>query len=360
VALAALAACASPSEPRPIGNPGQGAVSGRLGDRFVGLTLAGDTITAVDTVKPPGGGESLVLAPAIIDSHVHLAFWPVAGELADHGVAAAVDLAAPFETLAAATTSPPPLTVLAAGPMITSPSGYPLDAWGPDGFGTECSDAACVEQTVARLADAGARVIKVPIAEDGLDPVLVPVAVRAAHARGLKVAAHALGEREAAAAAAAGCDLLAHTPLDPLSDATVAAWKGRAVISTLAAFSAPLVEDEAGAYRTEGGSAGKDAVDNLRRLRAAGATVLYGTDLGNQRDDGPSADEIELMGRAGMDAAAIWAAMTTVPAAYWGLDRLGAIAPGKEASFVLLSTDPRTDARAILQREAVYIRGVRR
>ena len=47
-----------------------------------------------------------------------------------------------------------------------------------------------------------------------------------------------------------------------------------AVVSTLAAF---------------GGSPA--AVDNLRRLHAAGATVLYGTDLGNTRDAGPSAEE---------------------------------------------------------------------
>src|ERR1700760_3589849 len=64
--------------------------------------------------------------------------------------------------------------------------------------------------------------------------------------------------------------------------ATVAAGRGRAVISTLAAF---------------GGSPA--AVDNLRRLRAAGATVLYGTDLGNLDVAGPSEPEIALPARAG-------------------------------------------------------------
>ena len=54
------------------------------------------------------------------------------------------------------------------------------------------------------------------------------------------------------------------------------------MISTLAAF---------------GGS--DAAIENLRQLRAAGVTVLYGTDLGNQRDAGPSADELALLRRAG-------------------------------------------------------------
>src|SRR6185312_8649165 len=125
-----------------------------------------------------------------------------------------------------------------------------------------CDDAACITATIDRLAAHGARVIKLALDDDGLAPALIPVAVAAAHAHGLEVAVHALTEQSAARAAAAGVDILAHTPVEPLSDASVAAWRGRAVISTLAAF---------------GGS--DTAVDNLRRLRAAGATILYGTDL---------------------------------------------------------------------------------
>jgi imidazolonepropionase-like amidohydrolase len=167
--------------------------------------------------------------------------------------------------------------------------------------------------------------------------------VKHAHQLERRVACHALGDREAAIAADAGCDVLAHTPIDPLTDATVAKWKGRHVISTLAAF---------------GGSPA--AIDNLRRLRAAGAIVLYGTDLGNLQADGPSAEEIALLGKAGLDAPAIVDAMTSAPARFWGLSALGAIQPGHEASFVVVGADPRVDPTAILQRKAVWLRGVKR
>jgi len=295
-----------------------------------GVALDGTRIAAVT----PRADTGTWVWPPIVDSHVHLAYLPVADRLAAHGVGAVVDLAAPASTLGAASG----IQVRAAGPMITSPGGYPLDSWGRDGYGIGCADAACVHATVAELATKGAALIKVPVDPGGLAPELVPVAVEAAHAKGLKVAVHALSDEAAARAAAAGADVLAHTPVEPLSDATVAAWRGRVVISTLAAF---------------GGSA--SAVDNLRRLRAAGVTVLYGTDLGNLRDEGPSADEVELLHAAGLDDAAITDAMTTAPVAYWGFD-LG-LAPGREATFLVLDRDPRRDASALLAPRAVYVRG---
>ena len=104
------------------------------------------------------------------------------------------------------------------------------------------------------------------------------------------------------------------------------------VISTLAAF---------------GGS--DSAVANLRALRAAGVTVLYGTDLGNLRDAGPSADEVSLLSQAGLDDAAIVDAMTTVPARYWGISF--------EGSWLVVDRDPRTDARALLAPRAVIRHG---
>jgi hypothetical protein len=285
-------------------------------------------VLAACSAAPVAPATPGVRWPPIVDSHVHLAYYPVAGDLARHGVLAAVDLAAPEATLG----QPQLLAVLAAGPMLTHAGGYPLDAWGSAGYGAGCDDAACVTQTIERLVAHGARVIKLALDDDGLAPALVPVAITAAHAHHLKVAVHALSEASAARAAAAGADILAHTPVERLSDATVAAWRGRAVISTLAAF---------------GGS--PTAVDNLARLRAAGATILYGTDLGNTRDAGPSADEVALLREAGLDDAAITTAMTTTPIAFWGLDLAG--------SYLVLDGDPRHDARQLLHPREVWQRG---
>ena len=111
----------------------------------------------------------------------------MADELVRSGVEAVVDLGAPEATLGATTS----LHVLAAGPMLTHDRGYPLDAWGRDGYGIGCADAACVTTTIDRLAREGARVIKVAGDDDGLDPALIPVAIEGAHAHHLKVAVHA-------------------------------------------------------------------------------------------------------------------------------------------------------------------------
>ena len=329
--FAIAAACGAPQAapaptPAPTGRIASGAV--------VTLALHDGHIAAL---APSHASPHAFLWPPVVDSHVHLSYWPVADRLAAAGVEAVVDLGAPEATLSAASA---PIDVLRAGPLLTRPGGYPLDAWGADGFGIGCADAACVAKTIDRLAAHGARVIKLALDDDGLDPALIPVACAAAHRHHLRVAVHALTDASARAAAAGGADILAHTPVEPLSDATVAAWRGRAVISTLAAF---------------GGS--PPAIDNLRRLRAAGVTVLYGTDLGNTRDAGPSADEIALLRKAGLDDAAITAAMTTTPIAYWRLD-LG-VARGAEATLLVLDGDPRHDARVLLHPRAVWSRGRR-
>jgi len=317
-----LAGCGSSARVAESSAPAEGAP--------VALALVGDRIASV---APIG---SATLWPPIVDSHVHLSYWAVGDQLAANGVGVAVDLAAPERTLG----RPEPLDVLEAGPMLTHPNGYPLDAWGRDGFGIGCSDAACVTAAVDRLAAHGARVIKLAGDDDGLAPALMPAAVAAAHAHHLKVAVHALSNAGALAAAQAGADVLAHTPVEPLDEATVAAWRGRAVISTLAAF---------------GGS--ESAVENLAKLRAAGVTVLYGTDLGNSRDPGPSADEVKLLRAAGLDDAAITDAMTTAPVAFWSLP-VGP-EPGREATFVVLDGDPRRDAGVLLHPHAAYVRGKR-
>ena len=332
----AIAACSHAPSPSP--SPSPSTIVATLPDgRAATIAIDGRGHVASIT-NAPAASATRWLSPPVIDSHVHLSYWPVAARLAAAGVEGAVDLAAPEGSLA--DVAHQPIRLLAAGPMLTRDGGYPLDSWGEGGYGTGCHDARCVTATVERLAAAGARVIKIAGDDDGLDPALYPAAVVAAHARHLKVAIHALSDASARAAGLAGVDVLAHTPLQPLADATVSAWRGpsHAVISTLSAF---------------GGSA--SALANLAKLRAAGCTVLYGTDLGNARDAGPSGDEIALLERAGLDPAAITAAMTTTPAAFWGFDF--AIAPGAEATFLVLDRDPRTDPRAFLQPAAVYVRG---
>ncbi|HUQ01342.1 MAG TPA: hypothetical protein VM261_02550 [Kofleriaceae bacterium] len=281
---------------------------------------------ATAPAPPPG-----VRAAPVIDSHVHLSYLRAADRLARAGVLGAVDLGAPIGTVG---NGEAPLAALVqAGPMLTSPGGYPINAWDPGGYGQACTLDTCVEATVAAIAARGGRVVKLVVAPDGLDATLVPHAVHAAHQRGMKVAVHALGDDEAQLAAKQDCDVLAHTPVEPLTDETIAAWRGRAVVSTLAAF---------------GGR--ETTVENLRKLRAGGVTVLYGTDLGNTQTPAVDPDELKLLRAAGLDDAAIVAAMTTTPAAYWGITF-------DDDTYVRLARDPARDADAYLEPLQVWADG---
>ncbi|MBX7078144.1 MAG: amidohydrolase family protein [Nannocystaceae bacterium] len=278
------------------------------------------------------------LVPAFIDSHVHLAYAFDAPTLAHGGVAAAVDLAAPLGFFA---TDHAPLQLALCGPMITAVGGYPTQGWGAGGFGLEVEGVDAVRQAVDQLAELGARAIKLPLGDaPELSDAEVAALVERAHARDLPVVAHALADADASRAADAGVDVLAHTPVEPLSDDTVAAWQGRTVISTLDAF---------------GGAA--STIDNLRRLRAAGTRVLYGTDLGNTGIPGIDPNELGHLVSAGLDGAAILAAATAEPAAFWRFDGLGPLREGGRASVLLLDRDPLRDPSVLAEPTAVYIDG---
>lgn len=312
------------------------------------ILIEAGVITAIDPALPVHADEVTVaaaglwVAPAAIDSHVHLDYVRAPHEMAAGGVAAAVDLGAPerlFDERARAEFAP--LTLLAAGPILAAPGGYPTQSWGRDGFGRECEDLAAALAAVDELADRGAALIKVALAEGPrLDDATLAALIDRAHARGLRVAAHALGDADARLAGELGVDVLAHTPLEPLTAPTLALWSGRAVISTLDAF-----------------GAGEAAVANLRALRDAGATILYGTDFGNSQAAGIDPRELSALTRAGLDGAAILAAMGPAPAEFWGLAGHGRLEVGAPASLLLLRADPQEDPQALAWPRAVLIAG---
>ena len=264
------------------------------------------------------------LAPGGIDSHVHVVYAPAASALVAGGIVAAVDHAAPPAFF---TTDFGALHVVGSGPMITATMGYPTQGWGADGYGREVivGDVPGAVAAVDALVAQGAALVKVPLAPGArLTTAQLEAIAARAHVHGKKLSVHALTDADAALAAAIGADVLAHCPTEPLKDATVTAWSTRAVIATLSAF-------------------GGASVANLKRLAQAGATVLYGTDFGNTTVEGISPAEIGLMQQAGISGSAILAALTTAPAAFWGLADHGAIAPGKRAAFLVLAKDPGVD-----------------
>jgi len=299
------------------------------------VTAIGVNASATDRVVNVTGRY---IVPGFVDSHVHLAYDPVAEDLLASGIVAVLDLAAPLTALG---TDHGALKVLNAGPMITAKAGYPTTSWGQAGYGLEVSSPAAGIAAVETLFAAGAQVIKVPLTlPPSLDDATVKAVVGAAHRHHLQVYTHALEDSSAARAAADGVDVLAHTPTEALSEETLEAWKTRTVVSTLAAFG--------------GGAA---AIKNLHDLRERGARVLYGTDLGNTRDTNIQLAELDLLVAAGLDGASIVRAGTSVPAQFLGLSDYGSLAVGKRASFLVLAADPNLEPRTLSQPIAVYVDG---
>jgi imidazolonepropionase-like amidohydrolase len=273
--------------------------------------------------------EARFLVPGVIDSHVHLDYLPVGDKLAAEGIAAAVDLAAPFPLRP----SPRGLDIVSAGPMLAAPGGYPTRSWGRDGYGFEVDSEESVTLAIDKLHASGASLMKISLgAGPDLSEELLRHAVTYAHGLGMKVAAHVLSDSAAARAANLGADILAHTPVESLQPSTIALWSERAVVSTLVAFgNAP------------------SAAQNLRQLEEAGATILYGTDLGNTRDVGISCSEIKAMQAAGLSDQIVLSAMTRAPADFFGLEKLGSIEVGKSARFLLVDKDPTTEVETLCQ-----------
>ncbi len=304
------------------------------------MEIRNNTIVAIGDLNKPGVDVGdLWIVPAFIDSHVHLSLLPATDELARAGVAGVIDMASPRIEQKAMVGR---LFIRASGPMITMVRGYPTQGWGRGGYGRESSSKQQAVAICDQLIQGGANLIKIPVGANGLPAAWAQAVITRAHAHKIKVAVHALGSRDAATAADVGADVLAHVPLEQMDERALARWGYRTVITTLAAF---------------GGRRG--ALGNLQRLRERGATILYGTDLSNSQYPGIHPDEIRLMMAAGMDAAAILESATSAPAEFWGFEHLGALAPGKAASFMLLAEDPGDDPLAFTRQAHVYIDGVR-
>jgi imidazolonepropionase-like amidohydrolase len=284
------------------------------------------------------------LLPGFIDAHVHIGFFEP-GRVLRGGVTTVRDLGWPPDVIF-------PLarrsrderfdgpTIVAAGPMLTAPGGYPTRAaWAPAGTGIEIGDAPAARAVVRETAARGAAIIKVAL-EPRVGPVFAPDVLAAivteAHAVGLKVTGHVGGLEQLEVALEAGIDELAHVPMtsEKLPGEIVARMVDAemVVVPTLSIFSGDELEG---------------AVENLARFLAAGGRVVYGTDLGNEGPQ-PGIDETEIAAlvRAGMTPLEIVATATTAAARHLNLD-VGVLEPFRRADMVLVEGDVTRDAKTL-------------
>jgi imidazolonepropionase-like amidohydrolase len=313
-------------------------------------------------VPAPDGAEvvdatGLTLMPGFIDAHVHIGFHAPHDVVAG-GVTTVRDLGWPTGViwpLASESRAPgfDGPAILAVGPILTAPGGYPTRAgWAPPGTGLEVPDAAAARAAVDRVRDEGAVAVKIalnPPVGPVFDAATLSAITTRAHEHGLKVTAHVWGLEQLHAALDARVDELAHMLLGPdkIPDGTIARMvsQGMAIVPTMSIRS--------GVDRWR-------AIDNLRRFVEAGGTVVYGTDLGNSGPrPGIDRREVAAMKWAGMSPRAIVASATTVASRWLGLEHIAAIEEGRPADLVAVAGRPLEKARDLTEVRMVWRAGRR-
>jgi len=335
------------------------------------VVIRGSRILAVgrrmDATIPAGARvidvAGSTILPGLINAHVHTGYdaanlraWAQAGVTAvrDLGVAPWDDA---FVRRNALSRDPVHARLVAAGPLLTVPGGYPMVPWGMAGLAVTSPEDAILQTN--RLLDAGADIIKIALDSGGvfgrqipiLSPAEAAAIVQTAHARGVRVSAHVLQTGDLARALDAGVDDIAHMVEDELPDALIG---GMVAAGT---YWVPTLE-----LWQRVGLPGKRPVTNLGRFVKAGGQVALGTDYAGYAaafDLGMPVTEIGLMAEAGMTPMQIIIAATKNAAAVCGLDReLGTLETGKRADVLVVDGDPLADLQALTQTRLVLRDGV--
>jgi len=412
----------------------------RLHEGRATIRLRGGRIAAIDRGEPVDDQTARVDArgqlvlPGLVNAHVHIArggmFEPTEpigvrqvianfeGALAA-GVTTVGDMgcSAPLARALRAHVAAHPAAgpqLVACGPVLTAPRGYPLD-WLPPllvrlGVALPCGSPDEGARAAAQVARAGMDHVKIAImhtsyANRPLPAVSPPVAravVDEAHRLGLRVLAHAHGIADYDVALGAGVDALMHSSFEPLDRDLVARVRdaGIPVCPTLWVFESACLGAElrfdgeprfasrvtpairrswtrfADAYAASGdvlppGIAGgaektrvKEAIRvaaaNLVLLRDAGVPIAFGNDAnyGFSLVARP-VDELAAMQRAGLSAEECLRAATSGAAALLARPDRGAIAEGKRADLVVVDREAMKDV-ARLERVREVIAGGRR
>jgi imidazolonepropionase-like amidohydrolase len=222
----------------------------------------------------------------------------------------------------------------------------------------ELTSRAGAEAAVAAALEDGADHVKL-FTGSWADPrtiVVMPVeivraAVETAHGRGRLVLAHPSDSAGARAAVEGGVDVLVHTFPTELKgpwDRTLPRRmheRRMGMAPTLKLFAYELGRQGLPPPVIERVLA--TAEEQVRAFAELGGQVLFGTDVGYMTDYDPT-DEYVFLQRAGLSAAQILAALTTAPAARFGVaGQTGRLEVRLDADVTVVEGDPARDIRAL-------------
>ena len=308
------------------------------------------------------------LIAGLIDCHIHLHGPETLHALTAHGVTSGMDMSSPAALVAALRGTPGVTDIRSPLMAATSPTSAHAARMKdlPAAGEAVVTGVADVGTWVTRHVEQGADYIKVVIDLPGFDQETVDALVVAAHARNLKVVAHASRSDAVSMAQRAGVDVLTHVPLDrPIEEVQAAQLvaSGTVIVPTLTMMRA-IVES----LRAKGlpGPSYEPARASVAALQAAGMPILAGTDA-NATPLAPASpafgvslhDELALLVEAGLTPAQALDAATSVAAEHFGLRDRGRVAPGLRADLVLLADDPTIDIAATRTILGVWIAGER-
>jgi len=331
------------------------------------VLVRGDRIASVSfgtKFKLPAGAKVIdlgdaVLLPGLIDAHVHLAWAPADGdELVKPGINkqaandARATLRAGFTTVrdlgstkhadlllrdAIARGELEGPRILAAGPGLGAPGGACDVVFGGEAVAT---DAAGFAKRTEEVIAAGADVVKVctgggvvaagPNAKADLTVEQVQAIVDVARKHGLKVAAHAQGEKAIEVAVDGGVASIEHGGFITPRVAEKMRSKNVVLVPTLYRLTlrnAPTRETQE-----------KMFADAMK----AGVPIVLGTDA-TVIPHGENAHEFAVLVRLGMSPLDAIRAATTNAAKLLGRDDIGEIAKSKRADLIAVSGDPLRD-----------------
>ncbi len=311
--------------------------------------------------------KGATILPGFINAHIHQGYNEQnLKAFAQSGVTTVRDLGAHtrdekwFERCVALNKESKNARLVAAGPFITVPDGYPFIRWGILAIMVTSPDDA-VRQTEV-LLQKGADLVKLSLETGKIlklnipapSPEIAAAVVSTAHSHGTVVSAHITSAQDVERAIKAGVNDIAHMPFDDLPPKLITG------VIKAGIYWVPTLEYWYGIdYNNQ---MHQNAINNLRRFVQAGGKVAMGTDFAGASsnfDPGMPVREIKWMHAAGMTPMQIIVAATKNAAYICNLEKIiGTVEPGKIADVLVVKGNPLDDLRVLTNVVMVIHNGV--